>query len=132
MLATAFTNYILGFIMLVTLVFCIGDLDATLESPTQQPYVEILLNATQSKAGTLALTSIIFVLLVACAVNNVTSSSRQLWSIARDGGLPYSDWLAQVRPGVDVPANAMCKCHVIMSSRRNGTEQRSSGHDQHH
>ena len=113
MLATALTNYILGFIMLVTLVFCIGDLDAALESATQQPYVEILLNATQSKAATLTLTSIIFVLLVACAVNNVTSSSRQLWSFARDGGLPFSNWLAYVRPGMDVPVNAMGKVPVL-------------------
>ena len=118
MLATALTNYILGFIMLVTLVFCIGDLDAALESPTQQPYVEILLNATQSKAATLTLTSIIFVLLVACAVNNVTSSSRQLWSFARDGGLPYSSWLAYVRPGIDVPVNAMRKCDTPSGSIR--------------
>lgn len=112
MVATALTNYILGFIMLVTLVFCLGDLDAALSSATQQPYVEILLNATQSKSATLALTSIIFILLVACAVNNVTSSSRQLWSFARDGGLPFSNWLARVRPGIDVPVNAMCESGV--------------------
>lgn len=117
MVATALTNYIAGFIMLVTLVFCIGDLDAALESPTQQPYVEILLNATQSKAATLTLVSIIFVLLVACAVNNVTSSSRQLWSFARDGGLPFSHWLAYVRPGMDVPVNAMCESSSRVHTR---------------
>lgn len=117
MVATALTNYILGFIMLVTLVFCIGDLDTALESPTEQPYVEILLNATQSKSATLALTSIIFILLVACAVNNVTSSSRQLWSFARDGGLPFSDWLAHVRPGVDVPVNAMGETNTAFISK---------------
>ena len=107
MMATALTNYILGFIMLVTLVYSAGNVNKAIESPTEQPYVEILYNATQSKRATLALVSIIFVLLVACAVNNITSSSRQLWSFARDGGLPFSSWLAYIRPGWDIPINAM-------------------------
>ena len=93
--------------------YCAGDVNTAIASPTGQPYVEILLNATQSKRATLALTSIIFVLLVACAVNNVTTSSRQLWSFARDGGLPFSSWLAYVRPGWDIPMNAMAVTMVI-------------------
>jgi choline transport protein len=30
------------------------------------------------------------------AINQVTASSRQLWSFARDQGLPFSAWLGYV------------------------------------
>lgn len=118
MVATAVTNYVLGFTTIVTLAFCSGDPAKALASPTGQPYVEILFNATQSTKATMALASIIFILLVACTVNNVTSSSRQLWSFARDRGLPFSDFLSHVRPGWDVPMNAMGQCYSQQAQRR--------------
>ncbi|KAF2768363.1 amino acid transporter [Teratosphaeria nubilosa] len=107
MIATAGMNYALGFVMIVTLVFCLGDYDDAISSPTGQPYVYMVQNATGSKAATIVLTLVMFLLLTACAVNNVTTSSRQLWSFARDGGLPFSRWLSRVRPGWDIPVNAV-------------------------
>ena len=86
----------------VTLVFCLGSLDDALDTPTGQPYVEVLFNATRSRGATITLVTVMLVLLVACAVNTVTTSSRQLWSFARDGGPPLSAWLAQVRPNWDL------------------------------
>jgi choline transport protein len=32
-------------------------------------------------------------------INQVTTTSRQLWSFARDGGLPWSNFLSRVQPG---------------------------------
>ncbi|KAI4244080.1 MAG: hypothetical protein LQ352_006918 [Teloschistes flavicans] len=120
MIATAVMNYVLGFVTIslavhlisryqrstdfriVTLVFCLGNLDSATNSPTGQPYVEVLLNATQSTGATIALVTVMLVLLITCAVNTVTTSSRQLWSFARDGGPPCSAWLARVRPAWDM------------------------------
>ncbi|KAK1042731.1 hypothetical protein LTR74_018496 [Friedmanniomyces endolithicus] len=107
MIATAVVNYVLGFVTIITLVFCLGDLNSATSSPFGQPYVEVLFNATRSTGATIALTTIMLILLVSCAVNTVTTSSRQLWSFARDGGPPFSGWLSRVRPGWDIPANAM-------------------------
>ncbi|KAK3670520.1 hypothetical protein LTR78_009624 [Recurvomyces mirabilis] len=107
MIATALANYVLGFVTIITLVFCLGDLDTATTSSIGQPYVEVILNATGSTAATITLTIVMFILLVSCAVNTVTTSSRQLWSFARDGGPPFSNWLSKVRPGWDVPMNAM-------------------------
>jgi hypothetical protein len=67
----------------VTLVFCIGNVDEVTASATGQPYVQIVLNATQSESATLVLTIVMFILLVSCAVNTVTTSSRQLWYYLR-------------------------------------------------
>ena len=96
MVATAVCNYILGFIMTITLVFTIGDVDTVLATPTLQPYVAVLQNATQSLAATATLTTVMAVMLVFCAVNLVTTSSRQLYAFARDGGLPFSAFLSRV------------------------------------
>ncbi|KAK1820251.1 hypothetical protein LTR12_005257 [Friedmanniomyces endolithicus] len=107
MVATAVMNYLLGFVTIITLVFCLGDLNNAINSATGQPYVQVLLNATQSTGATIALTVVMLILLISCAVNTATTSSRQLWSFARDGGPPFSAWLSRVRPGWDIPMNAM-------------------------
>ena len=130
MLTAALMNYVLGLVTIITLVSCLGNLDNALNSPTSQPYVEVLLNATRSRSATIVLTTVMLVLLITCAVNTVTTSSRQLWSFARDGGPPFSPWLAQVRPGWEIPMNAMTvslgftvivACIVIGSTTAYGT-----------
>ena len=52
-----------------------------------------------------ALTALIFVLLMFGIINQVTTTSRQLWSFARDGGLPWSPWLSRVH-------SSMCKAYI--------------------
>lgn len=65
--------------MLVTLMFCLGDIDSALNSRTGQPYIEVVLNATHSVAATKVLAVVILILVVSCSVNGVTTTSRQLW-----------------------------------------------------
>ena len=65
------------------------------------------MNATQSKAGTTALTALVTILMIFGVINQVTTTSRQLWSFARDHGLPFSSFLSRVKPGWDVPLNAV-------------------------
>jgi len=86
----------------VTLVFCLGDIDAVLGSSIGQPYLAVILNATHSRAVTMVFGVVVLVLVVACSVNGATAASRLLWSFARDGGPPFSAWLAKVRPGWDM------------------------------
>ena len=82
----------------------VGELLAT---PYGQPYIQIFMNVTQSKSGTLALTALMEILMMFGIINQVTTTSRQLFAFARDGGLPFSSFLSQVRPGWDVPLNAV-------------------------
>ncbi|OCL02253.1 hypothetical protein AOQ84DRAFT_401335 [Glonium stellatum] len=46
--------------------------------------------------GTSTLTAVMSVLLLFCVVNNVTTSSRQLFAFSRDRGLPFWKWLSTV------------------------------------
>ena len=90
-------NAILGFIMAITLIFTLGDIDSLFASVTRQPFIQLFYNATQSYGGTNAMTAIVVILLAACCVSEVATASRQLWSFARDQGLPGSSWLSKVR-----------------------------------
>lgn len=107
MVATAIVNYIMGWLMTITIMSTLGDITSILSTPTGQPYIQVVLNATQSRVGTSILTATVAVILLFAAVNLVTTSSRQLFAFARDRGLPFSKTLAYVRPGWDIPLNAV-------------------------
>ncbi|KAG8625586.1 hypothetical protein KVT40_005987 [Elsinoe batatas] len=107
MIATQAVNFGAAFIMLISLLFALYDIDDALASPTGVPYIAVLLNSTGSKAATTGLVFIIILMLFCCAVNLVTTSSRQAFAFARDNGLPFSKYLAHVQPGMDIPLNAV-------------------------
>jgi choline transport protein len=98
MIATSLVNYSLAFIMTVTVFSTLGnDLDSIFSTTFGQPWIQIVFNATESKAATNIMTIVVCLLLLFCSINQVTAASRQLWSFARDQGLPCSAWLARVR-----------------------------------
>ena len=72
-------NIILVFIVSTTLIFCIGDLESVQNTPTGVPFIQLYYNATQSYATTNAMVAVLVILVVACGVNEVATSSRQLW-----------------------------------------------------
>lgn len=97
-LITAFgTNAILAFVMAVTLIFCIGDIDKVLAETSITPFVVIFYNSTQSKAGTVVMVLPVIITFWAALVSQLATASRQLWAFARDGGVPWSPYLAPVR-----------------------------------
>src|SRR4051812_35001303 len=89
-------NGITGFAMVIALLFCIGDLDAALSTPTGYPFMEIFLQATNSVAGSAVMSSIITVLAACATVGLLASTSRMTWSFARDHGLPFWRTLQKV------------------------------------
>jgi amino acid transporter len=96
MVATALLNYTLGFVMTITIMSTLGDVEDILMTTTGQPYIQVLLNATQSRKGTSVMTAVVATLLLFAAVNLATTVSRQLFAFARDRGLPGSRWLSHV------------------------------------
>jgi len=89
-------NGALAFLMGVTLIFNLGDVDSVLATVTYNPFIQVFYNATQSYGGTTAMVSIVIVLLTACSISEVATASRQIWAFARDRGLPGSGWLSKV------------------------------------
>ena len=96
MIASLLINGVLAFSMLVAVLFCVGDITAALQTPTGYPFIEIFTQATASKAGATAMTSIITVLAFCAIIAALAGSSRMTWSFARDRGLPGWRYLSKV------------------------------------
>lgn len=95
----------LGWVMVITLCFCLGDLDSVLSSPTGMPFIQVFLNATGSTAAATAMTVFVLIPMVVSNLSAVSTASRQCFAFARDAGLPFSPWLSKVTR--DVPLNAI-------------------------
>lgn len=96
-MASLFLNGALGFTMLVTYCFCLGnDLEGILSTKTGYPFIQVFYNVTNSAGGASAMTAILIVLTVCSCISNVATASRQLFAFARDGGMPFSAFLAHV------------------------------------
>ncbi|CAO2653632.1 Nn.00g030430.m01.CDS01 [Neocucurbitaria sp. VM-36] len=107
MMWTAIVNSSLGFVMLITFCFCLGDVESVLMTATGQPHIQVIYNATQSKSGATALACITVIMAIFGCVNNVATCSRQLFAFARDHGVPFGGFLSRVQPGWDIPLNSV-------------------------
>ncbi|MCJ1461955.1 hypothetical protein MMC07_000555 [Pseudocyphellaria aurata] len=125
MVWATFFNGLLGLVMLITLCFCLGDVDAVLNSPTGVPIVQVLYNSTGSMAGTTVLTVVLILLSLVGLITCVAASSRQMWAFARDKGFPFSGFIAFVRPGWDIPINALvvvCALSLLITALNFGSD----------
>ena len=90
-------NGCLGLGILLATLFGLGDIDTVLKSPTGFPFMGIFLQATGSVKGTTAMASIVIALGFSGTIGFVATSSRMIWSFARDRGLPFSSFLSKVK-----------------------------------
>jgi len=97
-------NGFMGFVMLVTMLLCISDLDSTIHSPA--PFVTVF-SATGYPTLALILTLILCVLNLGGNITALTATSREMWAFARDNGLPFARWLSHVNPHSQIPVHAI-------------------------
>ncbi|KAL8985019.1 MAG: hypothetical protein Q9205_001159 [Flavoplaca limonia] len=107
MVWATFFNGLLGLTMTITLCFCIGDIDGVLNSPTGIPVMQVLYNSTGSFTTTVIMTTVLIILSMVGTITVIAATSRQMWAFARDKGLPFSSYIEYVRPGMDIPLNAI-------------------------
>ncbi|KAK7452628.1 polyamine transporter tpo5 [Stygiomarasmius scandens] len=86
---------VLGFFLLVSLLFSIQDLDRTVNSETGQPVAQIFID-TVGMDGAIVLMTIAIGAMFFCGTFSITSNSRMMYAFARDGGLPGSKFFAYV------------------------------------
>jgi choline transport protein len=86
-------NVSLGTIMLITMLFCIGDLDDAIDSDA--PYL-ILFTNTGSTPVALLLSVVLFILIFAGNISALATVSRELWAFSRDKGFPFSKRISHV------------------------------------
>ncbi|KAF2731622.1 amino acid transporter [Polyplosphaeria fusca] len=108
-------NATLAFLMAVTLIFTLGEVDSLFGTTAGQlaPFIQLFYNGTQSYGGTNTMVAIVIIMLTACCISEVATASRQLWSFARDEGLPFSGWLAKVNPRLNIPLQSIAVSVVV-------------------
>lgn len=89
--------------MLIAILYCIGDIDLALTSPTGYPFIEIFTHATRSIVGGTAVSALIVTMFAFCTVSTLASASRQLWAFARDNAVPNAKLISYVHPRMKVP-----------------------------
>ena len=89
--------------MLIAMLYCIGDIDAALNTPTGYPFIEILTQGVGSIAGGTALSALIVSMFICATITIVASASRQLWAFARDNAVPNAKFIAYVHPTMKIP-----------------------------
>ena len=96
-----------GFAFLLTLCFCIGDINETAGTTTGVPVIQIIYDSTGSKAGTCVLSSMIAVIVMVAGNNLLAEGSRSIYAFARDHGLPFSNTFSAVSKKRQVPIYAI-------------------------
>ena len=99
--STTLLNGILGFAMVIVVLFVTIDIDSVLKSTTGSlgfPYMQIFYDATGSLSGASAMISIIIIMDICAAIAFLATSSRIVFAFGRDRGLPFWRTMSKVSP----------------------------------
>ncbi|KAF2150891.1 amino acid transporter [Myriangium duriaei CBS 260.36] len=105
-------NGSLALLATVMFAFSLPNITAAIADATGYPYLAILRDTT-SKGGIYVLTVLLMILLMASSVTFLVTTARATFAFARDGGLPFSKWIAKVDPRTRSPINAIILSTVI-------------------
>ena len=95
MISAVVVNGALGFGILLSVLFSVGDIQQALDTQTGYPFIEIFARAAGLGGGTV-MTCVVMVLGIFGTWALLATASRQMWAFARDNGLPFSRFLARV------------------------------------
>jgi choline transport protein len=93
---TIVINGTMAFAFLIAILFCIGNVENALNTPTGFPIIEIFYQATGSKTAATLMETCLIIIAFAASIANLASVSRLTWAFARDGGLPFSNFFSFV------------------------------------
>ncbi|KAL1967170.1 hypothetical protein VTN77DRAFT_3461 [Rasamsonia byssochlamydoides] len=102
-----------GLAFLLTLCFCIGDINETANTSTGVPVIQIFYDSTGSKVGACFLASMVAVIVITAGNSLLAEGSRAVYAFARDNGLPFSKALSKVESKRHVPVNAVLLTLVV-------------------
>ncbi|KAF2133080.1 amino acid transporter [Dothidotthia symphoricarpi CBS 119687] len=106
-------NGSLGFAMVLTVLFRMGDMDAVLEENPAFPFMAVFHQAVRSRSGAAVMAAIIVVLTVSANVGFSASTSRICWAFARDRGLPGWRVLSKISDRTSIPVNAVAFTSLV-------------------
>ncbi|ETN39870.1 uncharacterized protein HMPREF1541_06096 [Cyphellophora europaea CBS 101466] len=107
MITTVIVGGITGWVFLISVLFCVGDIESVLGTATGVPFVQIWYDSTISDAGIIVLGLFQIICASLAALMLLTEGSRTVHAFARDHGLPFSATWSQVSPRLNVPVHAI-------------------------
>lgn len=102
-----------GFIFLVSICFCIGDITSVANSSTGSPLIQIFFDSTASVLGTSFLAAFQVVISIGSCNALLAEGSRALYAFARDNGLPFSKTIARINTRLHVPVIAILIAAIV-------------------
>ncbi|KUL82537.1 hypothetical protein ZTR_09182 [Talaromyces verruculosus] len=116
MLGALATGCVTSFAFLVALLFCVTNMDDIISTPTGVPVLAIFYQATNNKAVSVVLLSLILYCLVFTIISGILICGGTTWAFARDNGLPFSQYFGKVDEKTEMPLRATilssCLCVV--------------------
>lgn len=111
---------VVGFLIIALLVMAAGDIYSA--QGKSNPLTAILEQAL-GKIPASAIMVFVIISILACAVASMATASRLLFSMSRDGMLPFSAWLSSVNPKTKTPQSATIavwafSCGAVLIFRR--------------
>jgi amino acid transporter len=94
---------LLGWLLTITFCICLGDLDATINTPTGMPVAQIFLNAAGKSGGTFMWAFVILIQFFT-GISAMLACTRMAYAFSRDGGFPFSEY-----PNPFPPSDGRCE-----------------------
>ncbi|KAL2057521.1 hypothetical protein ABVK25_001905 [Lepraria finkii] len=104
---TMILNGTLGFAILIAVLFCLGNIDTVVNTPTGFPFIQVFYDGTRSKVGATMMAALIVGLLWCAVIGFLATASRMMWSFARDRGIPFHRIISKVEPRTHIPMIAI-------------------------
>ncbi|KAH8587349.1 amino acid/polyamine transporter I [Bisporella sp. PMI_857] len=101
---------ITGAAFLLVILFCLGNIDDILGTSTGMPITEMVYRSTGSRATAATLTFALAICFINGTNGAVTTVSRLMYAMARDGGAPGSRFFAKLDPKFNVPSRTILAC----------------------
>ncbi|KAF2001725.1 amino acid transporter [Amniculicola lignicola CBS 123094] len=102
-----------GVAFILAMLFCLADPETILGTDTHMPITELIYQATQSRAAAVVLTVMLGVCFINGTMGCITSSSRLLYSMARDGGMVFPNIFGRIHKTLDVPLESILLTYVF-------------------
>lgn len=107
MVMSVYIGAITGFIFLVSVCFCIGNIEAVANTSTMVPLIQIFFDSTGNKIVSCTLSSAISVIILGASNALLAEGARSIYAFARDGGLPFSSYISRVERKHQTPVTAI-------------------------
>ncbi|KAH7017122.1 amino acid/polyamine transporter I [Ilyonectria destructans] len=99
-----------GTAFILIILFCLVDPTTIVSSPTGMPIVELIHQATGSRAAATILTLMLGICFINGTNASMTSASRLLYAMSRDKGIVFHQYFSHIHPSLNVPVRTILVC----------------------